>query len=109
MQGSFGRAAPPLGLTGEVRVDAGELASGPCELLGLVIAELVTNAAKHAFCNRVDGIIRVGLIRKADAWLWIVSDNGDGIDVAIPGIGVRVRGRPRIRPLTARAAGDLGS
>jgi two-component sensor histidine kinase len=80
----------PLGVTCEVNVDSGELRSERCELLGLVIAELVTNAAKYAFSNRVDGVVRVELVRKADVWLCIVSDNGDGTNAAMPGIGSRI-------------------
>ena len=80
----------PLDLKCEVRVDAGELSSERCELLGLVIAELVTNAAKHAFRNRDDGVVRIELIREVDAWLCIVADNGDGITAIMSGAGSKI-------------------
>jgi two-component sensor histidine kinase len=80
----------PLNLACEVHVDAGELPSERCEVLGLVIAELVTNAAKYAFCNRVDGLVRVELVQKVDAWLCTVSDNGEGTRTAMPGVGSKI-------------------
>ena len=80
----------PLGLTCEVSVDAGELPSERCELLGLVIAELVTNAAKHAFYRGCNGVIRVELLKKNDAWLCLVSDNGGGIGTTVPGVGSKI-------------------
>jgi len=80
----------PRGVTFEVHVDAGELRSEQCELFGLVIAELVTNAAKHAFCDGVDGIVRVELVRQAHGWLCVVSDNGDGAGAVLPGIGSKI-------------------
>lgn len=83
----------PLGVVCEVHVDAGELPSERCELLGLVIAELVTNAAKHAFGDRDDGVVRVELVRKADAWLCTVSDNGSGKSTETHGPGLKIVGQ----------------
>jgi two-component sensor histidine kinase len=83
----------PIGVRCEVRADAGELLGERCELLGLVIAELVTNAAKHAFHERSDGLVRVELIRIDDGWLCIVSDNGDGMDMESPGVGSKIVGQ----------------
>jgi two-component sensor histidine kinase len=77
----------PLGVRCEVSADAGDLPCERCELLGLVIAELVVNAAKHAFDERVDCRIRVEFVRKLDSWLCVVSDNGDGSNVGSPGAG----------------------
>jgi two-component sensor histidine kinase len=83
----------PMGVRCEVHVDAGELASERCELLGLVIAELVTDAAKHAFRGRSDGLVRVEFHRKADGWLCPVSDNGNGSSEASPGPGSTIVGQ----------------
>lgn len=83
----------PVGLTCEVHVDPGELPSERCELLGLIICELVMNSAKHAFRNRADGVVRVELIRITDAWLCVVSDNGEGMGAAISGIGSKIVGQ----------------
>ncbi|MDB5709323.1 MAG: hypothetical protein JWL96_1393 [Sphingomonas bacterium] len=48
--------------------------------IGLVINELVTNAAKHAFNGRETGMIAVAFGRRPGGWLLTVSDNGSGID-----------------------------
>ena len=61
-----------------------------CERLGLVIAELVTNAAKHAFHGRDDGLVRVELINRINSWVCIVSDNGIGTVMAPLGVGSKI-------------------
>ena len=80
----------PLGIRCEVSADAGELQSERCERLGLVITELVTNAAKHAFHGRDDSLVRVKLINGIDSWVCIVSDNGGGTAMAPLGIGSKI-------------------
>jgi two-component sensor histidine kinase len=59
----------PLGIRCEVSVDAGEFPGERCERLGLVIAELVTNSAKHAFHGRNDRLVRVELVNRVDSWV----------------------------------------
>jgi len=54
--------------------DAVELPVEQCELLGLVIAELLMNAAKHAFHGRNDGLVRVELFNRPDSWVCVGSD-----------------------------------
>jgi two-component sensor histidine kinase len=80
----------PLGVSCEVSADTGDLSGGRCELLGLVIAELVINAAKHAFDERVEARIRVEFVRKLDSWFCVISDNGDGSNVGSPGAGLEI-------------------
>jgi two-component sensor histidine kinase len=77
----------PLRVRCEVFANEGFLPTEICERLGLVIAELVTNAARHAFNGRKEGVVRVELIRTSRSWQCIVSDNGNGIDAIEPGIG----------------------
>ena len=48
--------------------------------VGLVINELVTNAAKHAFNGRESGTIAVAFGPRPGGWVLTVSDNGCGID-----------------------------
>lgn len=50
--------------------------------IGLLINELVTNAAKHAFEGRDRGVVSIQLRRTADGVRLIVSDDGVGIDPA---------------------------
>jgi two-component sensor histidine kinase len=80
----------PLQVRCEVFADEGFLPAEMRERLGLVIAELVTNAAKHAFNGRNDRVIRVELARTSKSWQCVVSDNGNGIKAIEPGIGSRV-------------------
>lgn len=46
---------------------------------GLIINELVTNAFKHAFKNKKNGVIEVSLIEKPEEYELIIRDNGVGI------------------------------
>jgi two-component sensor histidine kinase len=80
----------PLGVRCEVVTDAGEFPSERCERLGLVITELVTNAAKHAFHGRNGGFVRVELINNTDSLVCIVADNGVGTGMASPDSGSEI-------------------
>jgi two-component sensor histidine kinase len=93
----------PLGIRCEVFVDDGLYSSEHCELLALVITELVTNAAKHAFRRRDDALIRIDFTRDGPSWACVVSDNGVGSVAMSPGIGSRVL-QPLLRALNATLA-----
>jgi two-component sensor histidine kinase len=80
----------PLGICCEVVSDAGEVPADRCERLGLVVAELVMNAAKHAFCGRAGGLVRVALVERADSLICVVSDNGVGAGTATAGVGSNI-------------------
>jgi two-component sensor histidine kinase len=81
----------PLGVRCEVSADAAFMPGECCELFGLVITELVTNAAKNAFCGRDDGLVRVQFFSTTDTWTCIVvSDNGVGTSVTWTGVGSKV-------------------
>jgi two-component sensor histidine kinase len=84
----------PKGLRCEVRIEEGFLAAKRCERLGLIIAELVTNAAKHAFPNeqtmRERGLVRVDAVYRDGCWCCSVSDNGIGSVGSFDGCGGRV-------------------
>lgn len=47
--------------------------------IGLVVNELVTNAAKHAFAGRDAGRIEVCFEAASPGWRLVVSDNGNGM------------------------------
>jgi two-component sensor histidine kinase len=69
----------PRGLHCDFQADPGTLPREVCQHLGLIIVELVTNAAKHAFNGRTGGLVRVCLRRTAHGWLCVVADNGSGL------------------------------
>ena len=80
----------PLGVRCEVSADAALLPAECCELLGLVIAELVTNSAKHGFRGRDGGLVRIEFLGTAESWTCVVSDNGAGNSLPSIGVGSRI-------------------
>jgi len=97
----------PIGVRCEVTADAGTLPAVRCELLGLVIAELVTNSAKHAFPNRDHGVVRIRLLRREQSWVCIVSDNGEVASQTPQGAGTKILGQ-LIQLLGGRFAKNSG-
>lgn len=79
----------PRGIRCESTIGEGFLESKRCERLGLIITELVTNAAKHAFPNRQPGLIRIEVLYRDDCWHCTVEDSGVGCRGA-RGIGGRI-------------------
>jgi two-component sensor histidine kinase len=69
----------PRGLYCDFRSDPGTLPREVCQKLGLIVVELVTNAAKHAFAGRPGGRVRISLRRAEGAWICQVADNGSGL------------------------------
>ncbi|HEX6427268.1 MAG TPA: histidine kinase dimerization/phosphoacceptor domain -containing protein, partial [Niastella sp.] len=58
-----------------IEMDAGEVVA-----IGLILNEVVTNAAKHAFPGRSSGIVKIGLNRSVDGYFtFSVQDNGVGL------------------------------
>jgi two-component sensor histidine kinase len=101
----------PLGVRCEVIADDGGFSGERFERLGLVIAELVMNAAKHAFHERNDGLVRIELINRSDSFVCIVSDNGKGTNMASPGAGSEIL-KQLVRSLGGsfvRKSGDNGT
>ena len=80
----------PLGVQCEVLADVAFFPGEYCELLGLVIVELVTNSAKHAFRGRDGGVVRVKFTSTTDTWACIVSDNGAGLLANSAGVGSKI-------------------
>jgi two-component sensor histidine kinase len=80
----------PLEVRCEVAADAVFFPGRYCELLGLVVAELVTNSAKHAFRGRDDGLVRIEFMSAPDTWTCIVSDNGVGASLNSNGVGSKI-------------------
>ncbi|HYD89407.1 MAG TPA: histidine kinase dimerization/phosphoacceptor domain -containing protein [Vitreimonas sp.] len=62
--------------------DEGRMDRDRAVSIGLLINELVTNAAKHAFVGRDTGTVDVSLRRSADGWVLRVEDDGVGLEAA---------------------------
>jgi two-component sensor histidine kinase len=66
-----------------------KLTSERCWMLGMIVNELITNAARHAFRGN-GGTIRVGLVEKKGVALCTVSDNGKHCGPAVPQNGLKI-------------------
>lgn len=99
----------PRGLHCDFAADPGTLPRDVCQKLGLIIVELVTNAAKHAFGGRRNGRISVVLRRAARGWICVVADNGYGLRSGGEGDGMTlVRGLAHALDGELRVHSDLG-
>jgi two-component sensor histidine kinase len=110
LQGLCGNLAEALFL-GELvrldcRADAGELDRDRAVAIGLIVNELVTNAAKHAFADGGAGQINVVFERERRGYRLIVEDNGRGLpaDFATRGLGL---GRGLVEAFTRQVGGSL--
>jgi two-component sensor histidine kinase len=79
----------PRGIRCEAAIGDGFLESKRCERLGLIIVELVTNAAKHAFPNQQPGLVRIEAFYRDGFWRCTVKDGGVGARGA-RGVGGRI-------------------
>lgn len=79
----------PLNLRCEARVEDGLLPGPCCERLGLIVCELLLNAAKHGFPARLPGRLQVELLHQVDGWSCTVTDNGQPFSpaAAAPSLG----------------------
>jgi two-component sensor histidine kinase len=77
----------PRGVRCEFRSDPVSLPREVCQRLSLIVVELVTNAAKHAFGGRSGGRVSVCLRRAGGGWICQVADNGSGLRGARAGAG----------------------
>jgi two-component sensor histidine kinase len=80
----------PAGIACEAAIGSGSLQAGPCTQLALMVTELVTNAAKHAFPDLATGAIRIELENREGVWCCTVADNGIGPSGALQGVGSRI-------------------
>jgi len=99
----------PRGIHCEFGADPGVLPRETCRTLSLIVAELVTNAAKHGFVGRVSGRVGVSLRRAGAGWICHVADNGGGLRGGPAGDGMRlVEGLARRLGGTLRVHSDGG-
>jgi two-component sensor histidine kinase len=93
------------GIAVDCRVEQGTVVLGPDQLtpLAVIAAELLTNAVKHAFRGREQGVIRVSLARTGSDGLLEVSDDG----VGLPGDPQRRSGMAIVDALVAQIGGSI--
>ena len=80
----------PAAICCEASVEDGKLSATQGHRLGLIVSELVTNAAKYAFPDRKGGLIRVEVFNRNDCWCFTVTDNGRGATGSLEGTGGRI-------------------
>jgi two-component sensor histidine kinase len=90
----------------ECDVEHAELQRDRAVALGLIVNELVTNAAKHAFADGAGGHIRVAFARQAGGYRLTVEDDGKGLP-ADYGVRRQGLGRGLVEAFTRQAGGSL--
>ena len=82
----------PMDVTCEAIADEGFMPAVQAECLGLVLCELVINAAKHGFPHKRSGMVRIEVARQDHGWCCTVTDDGSGIPDALPtaGLGTQI-------------------
>jgi PAS domain S-box-containing protein len=76
----------------------------PC---GLIINELVSNALKHAFHGREEGIIKIHLQRTGSMYSLMISDNGIGLPLSVDPATAETLGLQLVSTLTRQLGGVL--
>jgi two-component sensor histidine kinase len=84
-----------------VRAAPMQLHSVQCWRMGLIVAELVTNSARHAFSGNC-GVIQVELVSCESAVECCVEDNGCALEDVRPGRGLRI-----VAALTEKLGGSM--
>ena len=80
----------PADIRCAVSIEDGTMAATQCHRLGLIVTELVTNAAKHAFPDQSAGLIGVEAFYRNQCWCFSVTDNGTGVSGLQRGTGARI-------------------
>jgi two-component sensor histidine kinase len=78
----------PMDVACEVIADEGFMPAVQAERLGLVLCELLINAAKHGFPHKRTGLVRIEVARQDHGWCCTVTDNGGGFRDAVPAAGL---------------------
>jgi two-component sensor histidine kinase len=78
----------PMDVTCEAIADEDFMPAVQAERLGLVLCELVINAAKHGFPHKRTGLVRIEVARQDHGWCCTVTDNGGGFRDALPAAGL---------------------
>jgi len=91
----------------ECSVDAAVLPRDRAVSIGLVVNELVTNAAKHAFVGREHGTVRIDFAAHGDGWRLTVADDGVGLPAERPEECNGALGRRLVDAFARQANGTL--
>lgn len=75
--------------------------------LGLIVNELVTNAAKHAFEDEIAGTVQVAFEPNGDGWRLTVSDDGKGLPDIAAAKASKGLGRGLVEGFAKQAGGTL--
>jgi two-component sensor histidine kinase len=97
----------PAGIRCDAAIESGTLPASQRHRLALMVTELVTNAAKHAFPNRNSGLIRTQIVQREGSWCCTVADNGMGAIGPLQGTGGRIL-EGLARSIQARVHGEAG-
>jgi two-component sensor histidine kinase len=97
----------PAGVRCEASIESGTLPAWQCHRLALMLTELATNAAKHAFPNKKGALIRIEVGNHEGSWLCTVTDNGVGATGPLQGAGSRIL-EGLARSISARMQGEAG-
>ena len=98
----------PVGIRCEAIVEsAAHFLRCTCDRIGLIIAELVTNAAKHAFPDKDGALIRVEALNRDGCWSFTVADNGVGATGSMQSTGGRIV-QSLARSIRAKVLGRTG-
>jgi two-component sensor histidine kinase len=74
--------------------------------IGMVLNELVTNAAKYAFPGERTGVVRVSFAKADGNWRLTVADDGVGLKSDKPGKGLGTR---LIEAFARQAGGSISA
>ena len=66
-----------------------QMSSDRCWKLGMIVSELITNSARHAFCDR-GGTVRIELSASGPLAECCVMDNGSSQNPCTPGEGLKI-------------------
>ena len=80
----------PVGAHCELAVADIRLDAGCCEMLALIVTELVMNAAKHAFGDKAGGVVRIAIDGGSDGIVCRILDNGRGCTLMHSGMGSNI-------------------
>jgi two-component sensor histidine kinase len=110
LNGLCASLADSLLLTGEVRLECDSesamISRDRAVAVGMVVNELVTNAAKYAFPEGSAGVVKVSFAKAPGGWRLVVSDDGVGMVGVKAGKGL---GKRIIEAFAQQAGGAISA